>query len=80
VRGAVPQQPSQSSWRFAKTGAKPGGRSAQTIAILVVFALALLAQSVFALQKNFFKNSPKIACQAPKPPKSLKQNKIELAR
>jgi hypothetical protein len=28
----------------------------------------------------FFKNSPEIACQAPKPPNSLKQNKIELGR
>jgi hypothetical protein len=27
----------------------------------------------------FFKNSPKIACQAPKPSNSLKQKEIELA-
>jgi hypothetical protein len=51
----------------------------QTIAIVAVFALALRSPSVFAPLKNFFKNSQKIACQAPKRPKSLKQNKIELA-
>jgi hypothetical protein len=27
----------------------------------------------------FFKNNPEIACQASKPPNSIKQNKIELA-
>ncbi|MGH9597867.1 MAG: hypothetical protein ACRD3K_13815, partial [Edaphobacter sp.] len=30
-------------------------------------------------KNNFFKFRPEIACQAPKPPNSLKQRKIELA-
>jgi hypothetical protein len=30
-------------------------------------------------QNNFFKFSPEIACQAPKPPNPMKSKKIELA-
>jgi hypothetical protein len=77
---AVPRKPLQSGWCFAKTGAKLDGRSDQTIAHVAVFALALLSPQTLASKKNFFKNSPKIACQAPKRAKSLKTMKIELAR
>jgi len=37
---------------------------------LIAFVFAVVFSS---------KNSPKIACQAPKPPNFIKQNKIELA-
>jgi hypothetical protein len=54
-----------------KAGAKPAGRSDLNIAF--VFAV------VPALAFFFRVFSPKSACQAPKPPNSLKQKTIELA-
>ena len=57
----------------ARRAKRPNDCHCRRLCIRLTFAVVLWPK------KKFFKNSPKIACQAPKPPKSLKQNKIELA-
>jgi hypothetical protein len=52
--------------------------AASAVAFLVVIPEGDLLLFL-ALAFIFFKFLPKIACQAPKPPKSLKQKEIKLA-
>jgi hypothetical protein len=56
-------------------------RSAEDLLLSLPLLLWLHSVGIYffllPLQFFFFKNNPKIACQVPKPPNSLKQKKIE---